>query len=200
VLATDSIDSLRARCARLWPASVLALAACGGGAEPRSVVPIAPTEAVEITYADGATRLTLRAADLVDEASYRTSGLYGEVTPDVKFADRRTMQALVDAMHELGHFDRGGSQIRAGAKASLDVRIGDRRTVWSQPALQPENMDELERFNTARAAFLQVHNDIISYHASSMSKTDFERALTEQNAKNQESVRSILEKSRGRGQ
>jgi len=177
---------------------MILLAACSAGAEPRARMPLAPGQGVEISYQDGSTRLTLRDADSVDDATYREQGLYGNTTPDVKFADRGSMQALVDALYELGHFAHAEKDPKPGAKTALRVRIGDQVTVWSQPSLQPENITELERFNTARLAFLQVHNNIISYHASRMSTEDFERAIAEQNEKNRAAVRSLLDKA-GKG-
>jgi hypothetical protein len=194
------MNSLCARSARLWPVAIVLAAACGGGAERRSPMPLAATDKVEISYVDGKNRLTLRSVNTVDDASYREHGLYGAATPDVKLADQGSVQALVDALHELGHFERAAPQMRQGAKVALNVRIGDKLTVWSQPALQTDNMQELERFNTARLAFLQIHNNIISYHASKMSPEDFERSIAEQQVKNKDSVRSLLEKSRGKGQ
>jgi hypothetical protein len=195
--------SLRARSARSWPAAaVLAfLAACGGGAERRSAVPLSKTDHVEVTYVDGSNKLTLRSMSTVDEATYRERGLYGDAgAPDVKLADHDSLQALIDALHELGHFDRAAQDLRPGAKVALRVRQNDKVSVWSQPQLQPDNMAELERFNTARLAFLQIHNNIISYHASKMSKADFERELVEQNAKNRAAVQNIMDKARGKGQ
>jgi hypothetical protein len=188
-----------ARAALALALMALLLVACSGGAPPRGRVPLAPSEKVEIVYVDGANRWTLRSADSVDDATYQRRGLYGnDVSPDVKFADRGSLQALLDGLHELGHFDRAAAQARPDARVMLRVHIGDKETIWSQPPLQPDNMRELEQFNAARLAVLQVHNNIISYHASSMSKTDFDRSIAEQNEKNQEAVRNVLDKARGR--
>lgn len=199
MLATDTMNSLRARSARLCPAVVLLAAACSGGAERHSAMPLAPTDKVEITYVDGSNKLTLRGVNTVDDATYRERGLYGAAaSPDVKLADQGSLQALVDALHELGHFDRAAPQIRQGAKVALSVRTNDKLAVWSQPALQPENMPELDRFNTARLAFLQIHNNIISYHTGKMSKADFDREIADQNAKNKAAIHNILDKARAK--
>lgn len=173
---------------------------CGGGAERQSRILLTPAQAAEVSYRTGSNRFTLRSAAAIDDAAYKKGGLYGsQVSPDVKFADQRTMQALIDALDELGHFDRATAQARADARVAIVVSVGDQQTVWSQPGLQPENMAELERFNTAGMAILQVHNNIISYHASDMSASDFDRALDEQNAKNNDAVQNILQKTRGQG-
>ena len=192
--------TLRARGAPVWLTLALLAAGCGGGPERHSRIPLAPGQAVDVVYLDGGTRMTLRNATSVGDASYKERGLYGDVTPDVKLADQGTMQALVDALDELGLFARGQAQMRPGAKVALAVKLGEKQTVWSQPTLQPENMAELERFNTARMAVLQIHNNIISYHASRMSASDFDRALAEQNAKNRAAVENIVQKARGQGQ
>lgn len=191
--------TLRARRALAWTCLAL-LTACGGSPEHRSRIPLAPNQPAEVAYVDASKRLTLRSTTSVDEASYRERGLYGQVTPDVKLTDPSTMQAMVDALDELGQFARGTAQMRSGAKAALVVTLGDRQTVWSQPALTPENLAELEHFNTALAAFMQVYNTTISYHAGNVSADDFDRALKEQQAKNQEAMRNIARKARGQGQ
>jgi len=178
----------------------MAAAGCGSSPSTAHRVPLTPGQPVEVVYADGSNRFTLRSATSVDEASYRERGLYGQVGADVKLTDQDTMQALVDALDELGHFATSQPQARPGARASLAVWLGDRQTVWSQPALLPENMTELERFNTARAVFLQVHNNIISYHSGSMSASDIEQAMREQNAKNRAAVQNLMQKERGRRQ
>ncbi|MEZ5963840.1 MAG: hypothetical protein R3F56_08350 [Planctomycetota bacterium] len=189
-------STLRARRALLRSGLPLLAAACGGSPGHTTRVPLAANQPAEVVFVDSSKRLTLRSLTSVDEAAYRERGLYGQVSPDVKLADHGTMQAMVDALDELGHFTRGTAQMRAGAKSALVVKLGDRQTVWSQPALQPENMAELEQFNTALAAFMQVYNNMISYHASNMSAQDFDRALAEQEAKNRNAVDNIMQKAR----
>lgn len=197
----DTTKTLRARRACSLPALTLLVCACSGGAQRNDRIPIAPGSTAEVVYQDEKNRLTLRSAESVGDATYRERGLYGETaSADVKLADRETMQALVSALDALGLFARGSDQVRPDARAALIANVGGKQTVWSQPRLLPENMAELERFNTARMAFLQLHNDIISYHTGRMSGADLDRALAEQRSKNQEAVQNMLRKARGQGQ
>lgn len=186
---------MRARLAvRGWTLIVLA-AACSGGPSPNPAA-LTPGERVEVVYADGTNRLGLRNMSSVDQTSYQEHGLYGGGAGDAKLADDGTMAALLEALTELGHFQRGAATARADAKVNLSVTRGGKTTVWSRPALLADNMPELEKFNTARAAFLHVHTNIVSYHASRMTGEEMQRNLQEQEQRNREAVQNILRKAR----
>lgn len=156
---------------------------------------------VEVAYVTDGKRLALRSQAAVNDATYREKGTYGNVeSPDVKIADRPTMQALVDALYEVGYFDRAQADSGIGARAALSVRWQGKLSTWVRPVADPSRMDELQRFQTAMAAFLHVHSSIVSFHSSKMSGDDLSKTPEELERRNQEAVRNIQRKAASKGQ
>ncbi len=187
---------MRARLtARGW-ALLLATAACAGGAAPQTTR-LAPGERVDVEFAADKLHLTIRNVGSLDQAAYKEKGTYGAGSADTKFADDGTMAALLDALTELGQFSHGGPEAKPGTKATLTVRRGDKTSVWSRPALLVEHMPELQRFDAARTAFLHVHDNVVSFHASTMTAEELHKSMQDQEQRNRQAVQNILQKARG---
>lgn len=188
---------MRARLSVRGWALVALTAACSGGAAPRPPA-LTPGERVDVVYADGKIRLAIRNASSLDQATYQEKGVYGGNNADAKIADDGTMAALLGAMTELGQFRHGAPEVEAGSKVTLTVTRGGRTTVWSRPALMVDHMPELQKFDAARTAFLHVHDNVVSFHASRMSADELQKSMSEQEQRNRDAVQNILQKARGR--
>jgi hypothetical protein len=192
---------LRARRAAAFTILLGICTACSSGPQARSPHVVSADDAVEVAYLTDGKRFTLRSQAMVSAESYRAKGMYGDIdSPDVKVADRDTMQSLIDALHELGYFERAAADGLVGARAAIAVQMHNQRSTWVRPPSDPSRIDELQRFQTAVAAFLHVHTGIVSYHSSKLSGDDLSRTPEELQKRNEDAVRNIQRKASGKGQ
>lgn len=156
------------RC-RILTLLLLALATFVGCSSLPRKITVRPGERVRIALqqADGKVFM------LQNESSGSAESVYRDARADLglKVAEDEAVQALLDVLAEKGMFERAAAQAAADARDVLSVVTPDAQYHWSRRRAQfsgsrtNPTLDEGERpFHEARAYFLTLYNQTMSYH------------------------------------